>query len=183
MGLLRKLRNWREREDGTLEGPALSTESIVDAQDGQAWETLRVAGFEKGDIIPISAGTTKYFAGADFTNTSNSFVEQTVGGSYLPASVSDIKIRYVAHMKNDTAGETTYTYPKFTTPAGRPHQATEAEVSVTGTTGDFADSGWVDYQGPDDEIHLWDHIEGRVTGGTGTISDNKGVGCWFGVKL
>lgn len=45
MGIIRKLRQWREREDGTLEGPALElngSEIFVqstepDADDGDVW--------------------------------------------------------------------------------------------------------------------------------------------------
>ena len=58
MGILRKLREWRENEDGTLEGPSLKT-GEVDGEVNAQTESIT----ELRDVYIIDAGT---FDPADF---------------------------------------------------------------------------------------------------------------------
>lgn len=60
---------------GTANANSVNTASLTDTEDGEAWETLREAGFEKGDIVNQSVlqGTQK-----SASTNSNSF-SQTFG--------------------------------------------------------------------------------------------------------
>jgi len=121
MGLFRLLREWREESDGTLTGPALSTGSLVDSDDGQAWETLREMGYESGDIVwgpsygptasrDISTSSTDYVSSTDthrhqaqwdllFPSAATTVV--TMSAVVFPGSES-LSLR----VRNDTDGET-----------------------------------------------------------------------------
>jgi len=74
------LREWRERRDGTLEGPALDTGSITDTDDGQAWETLRELGYEKGDWFTILSPVLS----RKFNSTSSTSYSLLTGRSQCP---------------------------------------------------------------------------------------------------
>ena len=50
MGMLRRLREWREKRDGTLEGPALHTEETQHtSEDGE--DKWRTYVNEDGDLV------------------------------------------------------------------------------------------------------------------------------------
>jgi len=45
---------WVDVDAGSgVTSPAVNADSIVDNDDGQAWETLRELGYESGDVIPL----------------------------------------------------------------------------------------------------------------------------------
>ena len=58
MGILRKLKEWREDADGTLEGPSLKTESATVTNEIDA-------GSVNTDSLSITAGSGKQIAGLD----------------------------------------------------------------------------------------------------------------------
>ena len=73
MGIIRRLRKWREKADGTLTGPALQTNTLTDAEDGQPFETLRETGYETGDIVTIATFGVGESRG--FTTSSDTYVD------------------------------------------------------------------------------------------------------------
>jgi len=143
MGILRRLRQWREKPDGTLEGPAIDTGSITDSTDGQPWETLREIGFEKGGVLTVAAfgpaatrssSTTSesYVSFVDLTSTFLTWVD------FGPAD--KIRVKLTGKFDGVTGGQTA---------SARIYNFVDSE-SVTGTeisatsNGAF-DTGWVDY--------------------------------------
>jgi len=143
MGILRRLRQWRERTDGTLEGPAIDTDDLIDRQDGQAWETLREVGFEKGDVVTLlalgpsasrssSTSNTSYDALVDLSSTFLTWAE--IG------PVDRVRVKMTGKFDGVDGGQTAsarlYNFEDGEAVAG-------TEVSATGN-GPF-DTGWVEY--------------------------------------
>jgi len=85
MGILRKLRQWREKSDGTLEGPALSTESLAIGDDGPATSFGDFGGLYLSD-----------------PNDAYQFGEQTQVDVSIPSDV-DRAFFYVKFIQEDDA--------------------------------------------------------------------------------
>jgi|GEM_PF-6963629 len=116
--------------DVGLSSPLVSTEALVDASDGNGWETLRGLGFDSGDFVPLC---TVPVLGASAQTTSTSYVDigsvstaaQTSLGLY-PSTTTGIRIN--VSLTNDTADGSTFVRAKsdFITVPG-------TEVQHTGT--------------------------------------------------
>jgi hypothetical protein len=154
----------------------------IQTVDGQMWATLREAGYESGDVIPIpNTCTPVYNNSSTITDTSYTFINQGVGGVQIPPEINP-QIRFVASLENDTIGETTEAYPEFSSAGGADYDATEATASVTAPASNVTDTGWVDWDGGPG-VYLLDLFHGRVSGGEGKYSTNGGVGLLFGAKI
>jgi hypothetical protein len=142
MGLRRIFNEWREKVDGTLTGPAIETGSIIDSQDGAAWETLRGMGYEKGDFLTLATLTPP--AQRTASTASTTFQSEFGLGDYIipPNAISkqSLQVRLIVRFEQVGAGET---------PTGRIRDVFNSNtiVTVTGqesTDGNF-DSGFVEY--------------------------------------
>jgi len=77
MGILRKLIQWREKSDGTLEGPALSTEgAIINGQQSDYhWERIAQFEIESGDgetvIVNDFEVDKPYFVSVEYLSDSD----------------------------------------------------------------------------------------------------------------
>ena len=58
----------------------LTTDDITDKTDGQAWETLREAGYEKGDFVPLL--TVNNNSARSFSFTSTTYVDKATYSSH-----------------------------------------------------------------------------------------------------
>jgi len=101
------------------------------------------------------------------------------GGGFVPGNIPSnmtIAARFIADMRNDTQGETTFAVPYVFKNQGNSTQKklTAAEISVTDKAIKLADSGWVDISNDidsPDQIHTTPSVDLKVSGGTGTIRD------------
>jgi hypothetical protein len=91
---------------------SLPTDELIDSQDGGAWETLRELGYESGDYVPLGDGSPIDNQFVDFADTTNAFQKQSTGGFFVPPNTkANLRLRFIATLSNDTAGETTYALP------------------------------------------------------------------------
>jgi hypothetical protein len=79
-----------EEDDGELRGPAVRTDSLLDASDGQPFETLREIGYESGDVLPLfmrDISDTFSVTTTSFVGRGNSKVQlpppDTIPGTYV----------------------------------------------------------------------------------------------------
>jgi len=54
MGIYRLLKKGMDFTFGDTKHESVETESLVDDTDGEKWETLREANYEKGDVMPVA---------------------------------------------------------------------------------------------------------------------------------
>lgn len=120
---------------------SINTERIVDPVDGGDWETLKLLGWESGDVVPISSfGTTssRLVSTSSSTYTESSNGHQFSVPSYLIGSgMSQVQVSLVCRIFPGT-GETGY--------ARLRGQSSEpfAELSSDGTdSAQRAESGYV----------------------------------------
>lgn len=149
----------------------LTTESLVDADDDSAWETLRELGFESGDVVPIDAYRHDKRA-YSFTNTSYSdnggILDLIVDYDNYPNE--DLYFKLIARLNNDTNGETTSVKIETADP--------DVECSITGSGSVNDESGWVN-QGTQSGLATLKTFT-KVSGGAGTVFSLTFV---IGVKL
>jgi len=114
----------------------LSTGSLVNSADGQAWETLKAAGYEQGDRVQVGAST--FGRNSSFSTTSGSWaVAADTSGkvfydtSKFPSSVT-LEGRGVIHTGStmDTTGDFRIEFASENTPA-----VSESNSYTTITTG------------------------------------------------
>ena len=139
MGILRKLREWRENEDGTLEGPSLKTDVLQNGQ-GDPWATWENAGYADGDVALVANYTGYSLTGS---TSSQTFTEVSSLGRFrinwgdILGGADQIKtsmtVRFTQSGDNEEMG-------------ARYYNSTDNEtlVSVSGGPDTFY-SGWVDY--------------------------------------
>lgn len=79
---------------------------------------------------------------------------------------AELWINHLCRLENDTAGETTYArlYNNMDDEA-----LTGSEITNTGTTAKYKESGWFQYTPATIDSPIWIFTQGKVTGGTGDV--------------
>ena len=81
MGILRKLREWRENEDGTLEGPSLKTDEI---QNSDYNESVEVHATASGTVtLDLSVANVHHVEATDDVTLEFANATADVGNSLL----------------------------------------------------------------------------------------------------
>ena len=95
MGILRRLREWREDADGTLKGPAFETDELSLGNDGPATSFNDIGGggaFTSGDFIGYQYLLNPTTSGATISSTTFTAYEDIVGGGFsvgkLPTDIT-----------------------------------------------------------------------------------------------
>lgn len=116
--------------------------SLIDKTDGNAWETLRTAGYEVGDSVPVVSINSIETRQISFTDSTYKphYSQWTADLKWddLVPDVADLRVRYSSFI-NPGTDETVST--RITN-----SQTGNELVAITGiTTKDSYTSGWVDY--------------------------------------
>lgn len=172
--------------DGDVGAPNNRVDGFFDGVGANSVQTdaLNIAGsqlYASGEFAEIQ--TWRPDANSDQTTTSTSYT--TIWGQNPPwidlDNIPDAAsgyVRLIQRMKNDTSNETTSARVEAFDSGFNFDQLTETEVSVTNTSLDLVDSGWVEITTvPDDSIYL-PRIQGKVSGGTGTFRWNEAAILW-----
>jgi hypothetical protein len=158
--------------DGDYE--SVTTEELNNAADGQAWETLKIAGFEKGDDVPIWVHPANNNSSTSSTSPRKLLSVSEIGlldpDGY--DADGDFRVGWQATLSQDTAGEDV-TCRMFD---GNSSTAfTNTEVTHTGTA-------FTAYRSPTESITLGNFTEriefrprAEVSGGTGTVRNYSNI--------
>lgn len=152
-----------------LEGPEfdkISVSSIEDSQDGQEWETLREAGYEKGDVLVLNSAPVRGTGALTTTSTSYTTVTSPDLAISVPEDlieVGDFIIGFTGAMKNDTSGETTFARLEYDFTV-----EPDTEESISSTTANFVRSTPVNVDSGKVAARI--DIQMKVTAGTGSLN-------------
>ena len=80
-----------------VDAESVNTDTLTDKGDGQAWETLRELGFDKGDYVTIATfepfGKIKYSTSSQTYDGSTNFCNVSVDwNSIVPANVDTVSV-------------------------------------------------------------------------------------------
>lgn len=118
----------------------LSTKELINAADGQPWETLKDAGFETGDVLPV--GT--YTGVGSTSTTSDTFTtiftpDSAVAENYGLPNSDQVRVNFTAILRSGSDTENVEARCILT--SGNVMSTT---ISVTSTGKEFVSSGWHD---------------------------------------
>lgn len=117
---------------------SVNTNGLTDSDDGEAWETLREAGFETGDTIPVFT-----IAGSGTANTtSDSFSNLFINDSAVPerygiADGGAIRVNLTTILQSNSDAE----FAEFRMESNGGDILTDT-LSVTSTGKQFVSTGW-----------------------------------------
>jgi hypothetical protein len=168
---------------GTIRPDAVETDSITaggltDSNDGQAWETLREVGYQKGDFV------TRIHSG-DSGNASNS------SNAYDGYSVrrTETELTWDIHFPGGVQGQVALEFRTSNVGSGMSVRVfnrddSETVIERTGITskGSLLNAGPVDYTPTTQSVPRRYRIEFLSEDGTSTVELN-GVQMYFGARL
>ncbi|WP_282347424.1 hypothetical protein [Haloferax volcanii] len=167
----RFLRQWKEKADGTLEGPAISAGEISITNVGTILQRGSFLNFQP--IVAIDKP-------ADVTSSSYADVGAMTGyvnQSDMPSGMT-LFGRYFALIYNDASGETITSRPRVNDLAGNSVALPELEITQEGGDNTSrSDTGWTKITSVSTDFN-GRSIESKVTGGTG-IHNNARFGVQF----
>lgn len=141
-------------------------DQLVNVLADQHHAKLHAASHHKGGAQPLGCIIVIKFGAEGSTTTSTTYVTIADSDIALDPNLflfeSTLYMKIIAHIKNDTAGETTY-LQIYRQNAGT--VVTGSEVSVVGAGWGIVSSGWIDWSGESgDESY---QVQMMVTGGVG----------------
>jgi hypothetical protein len=178
MGIFRFLRQWKEKKDGTLEGPAISTKQ---AQIGSSTAVSGGPVGDSGEWYPI-ASFKPTDASLSTTSTSWTVVSDLAESVFLDTgkisdltNISDVGISWAGYVENNTDNEDVSVRYRYSFTA-----LTETVETRTGS-GPKKVASQIERI---DDIAARDRteIQMKVTGGTGSLEGNTSLLVWGKVK-
>lgn len=158
---------------------SVTTDSLTDGADGQAWETLREIGYEKGDVVPITSFTTTDSRNSSTTSTtfasSNGSGESVIRFDSL-GPVSQLRFGLSVRFQPGSGETMTGRFLNF--------DDSEEIVSVTGSSGSTSQewSGWTTYTPTTSSSPVLVFYEHKVDTGTNS-STSRSPALWVGIEI